>query len=257
MKTMKERLVRSVLWSGHIFARYPRLSHLGGIATWYAMCGITNASNYDMDRNGERWLIERSAAALAGRSVIDVGANMGNWTAHVLATAPTAQVYSVEMVPSFAAALRERFGTSATVIECALSDRGGAVTGYRVGGGGRIPNVASPKETEPIELHTRTGDDLVAEFGLTDVTMIKIDVDGYDIKTVRGFARTIAEQRPIVQFEYSKFYIYTRSYLKDAYDFFDPLDYRVGRLMPSWIEFGEYDHRLEGFATNNYVAMPG
>ena len=101
------------------------------------------------------------------------------------------------------------------------------------------------------------GTTLWAEFGLTDVTMIKIDVDGYDIKTVRGFARTIAEQRPIVQFEYSKFYIYTRSYLKDAYDFFDPLGYRVGRLMPSWIKFGEYDHRLEGFATNNYVAMPG
>ena len=100
------------------------------------------------------------------------------------------------------------------------------------------------------------GDDLVRELGLTDVSLIKIDVDGYDIKVLRGLSSIIVEQRPIVQFEYSKFYIFTRCFLKDGYDFFIPLRYRIGRLMPGWIEFMEYSPRMEIFVTNNYVAVP-
>ena len=216
----------------------------------------SNAFNYDMDRNGERWLIEHSASSIAARSVIDVGANKGDWSARVLAIAPTTKVYAVEMVPKFVSKLRERFGGTATIVEGALSDRAEAVTGYKVGGGGRIPRVASPKNAEPLNLQTRTGDDLAADLGLKDIAAIKIDVDGYDIKVLRGFATVIAEQRPIVQFEYSRFYIYTRSFLKDAYDSFDPLGYRIGRLMPGWIEFNEYNSHMEIFATNNYVATP-
>ena len=252
----KYNFVRGVLGVGHIVARHERLSRLGRMAAWYAMCGFSNASSYDMDRNGERWLIERYASSLAGRSVIDVGANAGDWSARALAIAPTAKVYAVEMVPSFVTGLRERFGTTAIVVEVGLSDRAESVTGYKVGGGGRIPEVDSSKKSEPFELCTRTGDDLVADLGLKDIAAIKIGVDGYDIKVLRGFAAVIAEQRPIVQFEYSRFYIYTRSFLKDAYDFLGPLNYRIGRLMPGWIDFIEYNWHMEVFATNNYVAIP-
>ena len=86
--------------------------------------------------------------------------------------------------------------------------------------------------------------------------MIKIDVDGYDVKVIRGFSSVISKYRPIVQFEYSRFYIHTRTFLKDAYDFFCPKGYRIGRLMPDYIAFSEYKPRMELFATNNYVALP-
>ena len=220
------------------------------------MCGFSNASNYDMDRNGEQWLIEHTASRMAAKSVIDVGANLGEWSARALATVPTAKIYAVEMVPNFASKLHERFGATVTVVEAGLSNRVELVTGYMVGGGGRIPSVASRKKTEPFEFRTRTGDDIAAELGLKDIATIKIDVDGYEIKVLRGFVTVITEQRPMVQFEYSRFYIYTRSFLKDAYDFFEPLGYRIGRLMPSWIEVNEYNSTMEVFATNNYVAIP-
>ena len=193
---------------------------------------------------------------LAARSVVDVGANMGNWSARVLAIVPTTKVYAVEMVPDFVVKLRERFGAGASIVEACLSDRTESVTGYKVGAGARIPDVPSQKSTEPFAVHARTGDDLAADLGLIDIAAIKIDVDGYDFRVLRGFTTVIAEQRPVVQFEYSRFWIHTRTFLKDAYDFFKPLNYHIGRLMPTWIEFGEYDRRMEIFATNNYVAVP-
>ena len=162
------------------------------------MCGFMNAKNYDMARNGERWLIKQCGSSLAARSIIDVGANRGDWSALVLEAAPTSKVYAVEMIQSFASDLRRRFGETATIVESALSDRREHVAGYRVGGGGRIPRgFGSDKQERRVELHTRTGDDLARELGLTDVSLIMIDVDGHDIKVLRWpffhFGRTTAD----------------------------------------------------------------
>ena len=247
----------AVLGVGHLLGRNRSIGRLGRHVAWYFMCGFMNAMNYDMGRNGERWLIKLFSAYLRGRSVIDVGANAGDWSAAVVELSPTSKVYAVEMIPSFASNVRQRFAGRVEVLEVALSDRPEPVTALKLGGGGRIlRGLDSKKKEERFELETRTGDDLVLELGLKDVSLIKIDVDGYDIKVMHGFASVIREQRPIVQFEYSRFYIFSRCFLKDAYDFFTPLNYRIGRVMPRWIEFSEYSTRMEIFATNNFVAVP-
>ena len=228
---IKRTILVGMLGVGHVLARHRRLSRLSRSVAWQVMAGCSNAANYDMGRNGERWLIKRYVRSLTGRSVIDVGANAGNWSARQLAIAPTTKVYCIEMVPEFAGRLRERFGVAATVIEAGLSDRIERVIGYRCGGGGRLAPITVPENAVAFELFTRTGDDLVAELDLEDIAAIKIDVDGYDIKVLWGLSAVISEQRPLVQFEYSRFYVSTRCFLKDAYDFFVRLNYRVGRLM--------------------------
>ena len=251
------RCAGAVLAVGHVLGRNRAIGRLGRHVAWYFMCGFMNAMNHDMDRNGERWLIRRLSRDLAGSSVIDVGANAGNWSAAVLELSPTSKVYAIEMIPSFALNMRRRFAGRVEVLEAALSDRREPVTALKLGGGGRIPRgLDRRKKAEAFELEACTGDHLALKLELKDIAMIKIDVDGYDIKVLRGFASVIMEQRPIVQFEYSRFYIFTRSFLKDAHDFFTPLNYRIGRVMPRWIEFSEYSARMEIFATNNFVAIP-
>ena len=257
MTPLLRRCAGAVLGMGHFLGRNRAMSRLGRHVTWYLMCGFINAMNHDMSRNGERWLIKRFSADLRGRSVIDVGANAGNWSALVLDASPTSKVYAVEMIPSFAANVRQRFAERVEVLEVALSDRREPATALKLGGGGRMfRGLDREKREERFELETRTGDDLALELDLKDISLIKIDVDGYDMKVMRGFSSVIREQRPIVQFEYSRFYIFSRSFLKDAYDFFTPLNYHVGRVMPRWIEFSEYRTSMEIFATNNYVAIP-
>lgn len=124
------------------------------------------------------------------------------------------------------------------------------------GGGIPIGLGSGKKSKEVFNLHTRRGDDIVAEHDIDDITLIKIDVDGYDVLTLRGFLFTIEKQKPVVQFEYSRFYIFTRCYLKDAYELFASIDYEVGRLMPRSIAFSEYTTVLEMFKSNNFVAVP-
>ena len=209
-----------------------------------------------MNRNGEAWLIDRLAPSLAGRAVLDIGANIGNWSAFVRDAAPQARLYAVEMIPEFAERLRSRFGDTLVVFQCGVSDRDEQVTAYKLGGGGRINPGTTTKTREPLSVQLRSGDALVSEEGLADIAFVKIDVDGYDIPALRGLRATIVRDRPVIQFEYSRCYIETRHFLCDAYTLLEPLDYRIGRLMPKRIDFLRYNRSLENFATNNYVAVP-
>lgn len=219
------------------------------------LTGAMNAHFYDMERNGEVWLVQNLAGTIGNRAVLDIGANHGAWSSAVQKCCPGARLYAVEMIPEFANEIRARL-SGVSVIECALGEREDTVIAYQVGGGGRLVARETLKPIVPMTVTMRTGDSVVAELGIDDIALIKIDVDGYDVAVLRGLTETIVMHRPVIQFEYSSFYISTRSYLKDAYEFFAPLDYKVGRLMPRAVLFEEWSPRREVFLTNNFVAVP-
>lgn len=250
------RLSDIVRRAARMVAGHPAASRTLASTCWHLMAGARNANCYDMQANGEAWLVRRLAGRLAGRTVVDVGANHGAWSALVLNAATDVRLIAVEMVPAFADRLRQRFGDRVTTVQCGLSDRPGETTAYKFGGGGRVVPGPSAKVAEPFATTLRTGDDLLAEIQATSVALIKVDVDGFDIPALRGLAQTIARDRPVVQFEYSARYIDTRHYLRDAYEILESLHYRLGRLMPNGIDITRYHRRLETFQTNNYVALP-
>lgn len=216
---------------------------------------------FDFRRNGEGWLVDQVCRLKSGGPLvcIDVGANHGEWTAVVLAARPDARIVACEMIPAFREALHERFSRlgSVTIAEFGLSDAESETTAYQTGDGGQVVTRPGSRKT-PVatQVRLRRGDDLVAELGLATVHLVKIDTDGHEMKVLRGLRNTIEQHRPIIQFEYSEFTGLNRFYLRDFYAFFEPLDYSVGRLMPSRIEFGPYNKHDENFITKNFVAAP-
>src|SRR3954471_2345893 len=67
-----------------------------------------NAS-YKPARNGERWLLA-TLRKEGIRTVLDVGANAGNWSLMAAGLLPEATIYALEAVPATAATLRSRVG---------------------------------------------------------------------------------------------------------------------------------------------------
>src|SRR4051794_7754822 len=63
-----------------------------------------NAS-YKPERNGERWLLSTLQTEPI-RTVVDVGANVGNWSLMAAELFPGATIYALEAVPATAAKLR-------------------------------------------------------------------------------------------------------------------------------------------------------
>jgi hypothetical protein len=107
-----------------------------------------------------------------------------------------------------------------------------------------------------IDIEVIKGDDYVHSIGIEKIDLLKLDIEGAEMKALKGFENCLREKRiRVVQFEYGYLNILTKNLLMDYYDFFEPLGYRVGKLYPKKIEFKPYSNKLEDFIGPNYVAV--
>ena len=91
--------------------------------------------------------------------------------------------------------------------------------------------------------------------GISSVDFLKIDAEGADGAVVRGFEKAFRNGKiRLAQFEYNRGAIVSRFLLRDFYAFFEPLGYRVGRLLPEQVVFQPYRLEHEDFAGPNYIA---
>jgi FkbM family methyltransferase len=146
---------------------------------------------------------------------VDVGANEGEYTEALLLLSK--EVYAYEPIPELAARLRQKF-LKAIVKKCALSDTVGTATLYipdyrdaegqvRMldGWASMVKNYAEEKNAYPdkfpvvqeIVVNTTTLDGEQ----ISPIGFIKIDVEGAEIDVLKGGARTLAEQKPVLLIE--------------------------------------------------------
>ena len=220
---------------------------------------LRRANNSDArhrDRNGETWLMRRVGPRT--RRMIDVGCNHGDYSRAFLALFPDVEILAVEPVPEFHAHARATLPAQVDLRNVALSDGREDVAIYRKGGGANASaRVRKNKTFAKITPTVLTGDALVEARGFGPAQFIKIDTDGHDLPALRGFSRSIDAWRPVIQFEFSRFWLDTRSQMRDVYDFFEGRDYRIGYLTPRAVDFVDYSTRLETYAVNcNMVAAP-
>lgn len=210
----------------------------------------------DMRRNGERWLMGRVGPE--ARRVLDVGYNHGRYSAALLEVAPHLRILAVEPVTEFYEAGRAAAPEAVDLVNVALSDAPGEIALYRKGGGASAsPTPPKSKTFAALTLRAVTGDALLAERGFEPVDFVKVDTDGHDMAVLRGLSRTIETARPVVQFEFGRFWLDTRAQLRDAFLFFEERDYRVGYLTRRgvWFVRPHVRHEIYGFSAN-MVAAP-
>lgn len=60
----------------------------------------------------------------------------------------------------------------------------------------------------------------------------------------------------VLQFEYNQCWIKARRFLKDAFEFFQPAGFEIGKITPLGIEFyQEWHYELESFREANFLAV--
>ncbi len=142
-------------------------------------------------------------------SVIDVGANEGNFTRALLNYYQIRRAILAEPLPQLAKKLREEFtAPTFTVVDCAVSDREGTVE-FEMNEAAETSSMLkmdrehyslaqTPRGLqEKIVVRTRTLDDIVKEAGWDGVDLLKIDVQGVEDKVLAGAAETLPRTRGI------------------------------------------------------------
>jgi len=220
---------------------------------WYG-----NAS-YKPHKNGEQWLLTALSAEPV-RTVLDVGANVGDWSLLAAAAFPAATIYALEIVPRTAATLRVRTGSVPRIkpFELGLADHTGTMTirfNPKASAHSTFTDYPHGWEGERIDARVMRGDEFLTREGIRDVDVVKLDVEGAEHLVLRGLADALSERRlRFVQFEYGRVNVLTRFLLKDCYELFARAGYVVGKIYPDYVDFRDYDLGDEDFLGPNYLA---
>jgi FkbM family methyltransferase len=146
----------------------------------------------------------------AGGTFVDAGANIGWFTLlGASLVGPTGRVVAIEPNPLNVALLRQSARDNGfdnvDVMAVALSDEGGVVALETDGSNGRVIPIEGPP-TEPVAasfvVAAQTLDTILDSFGVTRVDVVKVDIEGAEPLALRGAAKMIARDRPILISEF-------------------------------------------------------
>lgn len=223
---------------------------------------------YVVEQNGELALLQR-LRPFAPRVLLDVGANIGDWTIAACQALPGATVHAFEIAGSTADELARsiapyarqvvlnRFGLGAEAAEVALFLTPENHTAASTLRSAVDYSLSEQGLGQVVEARGRIipGDAYLRQAGLAHVDVLKIDVEGAEFSVLRGFAGAFDRGAVhLVQFEYGALNLATRQFLGDYWQFFTDRGFTVGKLYPEGVAFKSYDLTDEDFTGPNYIA---
>jgi FkbM family methyltransferase len=141
-----------------------------------------------------------------GMNVLDVGAHIGLMTVIFgKKVGDKGSVYAFEPTPTTIKILRETIKlnkiNNISTIPAALADKKGKLTFYisenaADNSNSLVNNHRTDRKEEKIEVEVNTIDDFIAEKKISRIDFIKIDVEGAELKLLKGAAKIIKKDRP-------------------------------------------------------------
>jgi len=222
--------------------------------------------NYVFEKNGEFSVIKKiKNSTFKVESIFDVGANHGEWSTMVNNIFPEAKIHSFEVLPSTYKHLIEackgikniqchEFGLSDSdqILEATISSASDGLTTL-------VPDFTEEFHSAPVShttVQTKNGGSFCDTKNIEQIDLLKIDVEGYENKVLLGLEGMIKQGKvKIIQFEYGFINVKTHFLLYDFYEFFKQHNMRVGKIYPSYVDFGDYVYQDENFYGPNYLAV--
>ncbi|HEX8336855.1 MAG TPA: FkbM family methyltransferase [Pyrinomonadaceae bacterium] len=195
---MKLRDISALVYRGLVMARHPE-------AVGLRRRGI----DYEHYRNLRRgWLLDAGI-----RTVLDIGANKGQFARLAREVFPGAAIYSFEPLPDCFEALKTALPAGADFhpVNCAIGEAEGTLefrralhtpsssflkmTGLHEEA---FPESTGGQEERTLSVAVRTLDSVAAELPLRENILIKIDVQGYEDRVLAGGARTLGRATAVI-----------------------------------------------------------
>jgi FkbM family methyltransferase len=250
------------LFSRRSFYRLNRALHHASLRG----LGVLNYKNVVV--SGERRFMEQCLRSSEMATVVDVGANVGNYSSEVLQARKNIRVFAFEPHPETFKRLTARLSSTSNFV--ATNAACGAAPGKFLlydhqGDAGTSHASLLPEVIERIhgdqsnqhEVDVIALDHFAADHGISRIDLLKIDTEGTELEVLKGAHNLLREGRiKAIQFEFNEMNIVSRVFLKDFYELIP--NYRFYRLLRHGL--GPLDPysplACEVFAFQNIVALP-
>jgi FkbM family methyltransferase len=122
-------------------------------------------------------------------AIIDLGANVGASVAFFRLRYPNASIFACEPSPAVFGRLQKNVGAMKNVSlrRTAVTDHTGSLP-FRVSDESLMSSLDTSVPGRVVTVETRTLDDLMADFSLDELDLLKIDIEGAEFEVLRSFS---------------------------------------------------------------------
>lgn len=166
--------------------------------------------------------------------VVDVGANMGEYSVFMAKRVLHGKVIAIEPLPKMYALLEENLSlnhfTNVVVLKFGLSDTEEMLTINELEDSHEGLSTFYPGNKTiraKIEVPLRTMDGEFEKFGASRIDFIKMDIEGGELSALRGSKKAIERFRPVIMVEINEVTYQAAGYsAADVFDYFSALEYK-------------------------------
>ena len=163
------------------------------------------------------------------RTIVDIGARKGHWFKSISYFFPDSPAHLFEPTPNIYEWLdsKHKNNDHVKIHGVALSDVSATLDFHidlELGGWSGLTQQRENGKYKTIQVPVKTLD----SYKLKDVGLIKIDVEGNELKTIKGAEKTIQKSKPILYFECADVHMTNYDYDSgDIFDFFENINYDI------------------------------
>jgi FkbM family methyltransferase len=205
---------------------------------------------------------------LLGKSptlAIDIGANIGEYTAEIRRLNPNAEIHAFEPSATNILKLKQRFSgdNNIKILPYAVANITGSATLFSNEAGSGLGSLTQRKlDHFNVDFSVKESVKTIKfedywHNSLNDrrIDIVKIDIEGLELSALEGFGNAVASTR-VIQFEFGGCNIDTRTYFQDFWYFFKEQKFELFRITPLGAEIiKEYRESDEYFSTTNFIAV--
>lgn len=243
------------------------LAGINMLSTAHRCMGIMKYEN--MAETGEKYFVQCLLPKIITKPnpvLVDVGANVGEFSRLLRSQFAQADIYAFEPVPSTFDQLQKSLEKqNVKCLNFGLSDKEASVCIYQSSRGELNPLASLyPAVAESIhhfqdvvrdQIQVRMLDNVADEFDIYFIDLLKIDTEGHEFAVLNGGLRIIQSNRVgLVLFEFNEMNVVSKVFLRDFYSLLPGYHfYRLdsGRLVP----LGAYKPVNEIFQFQNILAV--
>jgi FkbM family methyltransferase len=201
----------------------------------------------------------------APKLAIDIGANIGDYTAALRQRTPSLETHLFEPAATNLKKLEARFSKQphTTIIAAGVAETAGKATLFADAPGSGMASLSQRdltqygidfSHTESIKL-VRFEEYWQENLKQRPIDFIKIDIEGHELQALKGMGKALAHTR-LIQFEFGGTHLDTRIIWRDFWAFFQAQNYSLYRVTPlGLLPITHYRAMDELFTIANYLAL--
>lgn len=235
---------------------------------YIGLWGMNYGNGYNTESSGEIHVLKHIKQVLTKKRskliLFDVGANSGDYSLLLNKIFNKSEVYAFEPLDYMCDIIQEKLASVDShhikLHQTAMGDALGELPIFtnknESSSSSLVQFRGQSNEYESKVVQIDTIDNFITSNKIKEIDLLKIDVEGYELKVLQGASKSILDKKiQFIQFEFGGTMIDSKTFFKEIFELLSP-NFKIYRVLKSSLyHIKEYHPHLEIFHYSNFLAV--